>query len=354
MKFPESILIARTDRIGDVVLSLPVAAVIKKHSPSTRVAFLLSNYTRPLAEGNPYIDEIISLSGKNGKPRLLRNIKQLKKGWLFSGSRFGASIAAYPTFKIALILFLSGVGIRIGTAYRWYSFLFNRKIRDHRKFGERHELEFNIRLLRKLGIEEKINEKNALFGITPAPGIPEKVRTGLILLGISFSKPIVIVHPGSGGSSIDLPAGKLKRVLKLISGEEIDIIISGTRSEKELCSSLVVNKNIINRAGEYDLQELIALINMGDVIIANSTGPIHIAAALGKYVIGFYPKIAACSAQRWGPYTEKKLIFNPEIECSGCTRAQCARLNCMESISEDAIAAGIIKTLHKLESEKRS
>ena len=91
--------------------------------------------------------------------------------------------------------------------------------------------------------------------------------------------------------------------------------------------------NFINLAGKFDLSQLIAVINKSDLLIANSTGPIHIAAALGKNVIGFYPKIAACSPNRWGPYTNKKNIFMPEITCSNCTKKQCEKLNCMNSIN---------------------
>jgi ADP-heptose:LPS heptosyltransferase len=58
----------------------------------------------------------------------------------------------------------------------------------------------------------------------------------------------------------------------------------------------------------------------------------HIAAALGVYVIGFFPKILSCSQKRWGPYTEKKTIFTPTINCSNCTREQCKKLDCMNSI----------------------
>jgi ADP-heptose:LPS heptosyltransferase len=58
----------------------------------------------------------------------------------------------------------------------------------------------------------------------------------------------------------------------------------------------------------------------------------HIAAALGVHVIGFFPKILSCSQKRWGPYTEKKTIYVPSIDCSDCTRKQCEKLNCMNSI----------------------
>lgn len=126
MNPPKNILIVRTDRIGDVVLSLPMAAIVKKHYPECKVTFLLRQYTKPLAENNPFIDDVIILRESNGKPSVGQNVALLK-------NRFDACVVAYPTYAISLILFLSGIRTRIGTGYRWYSFLFNKKIYDHRK-----------------------------------------------------------------------------------------------------------------------------------------------------------------------------------------------------------------------------
>lgn len=349
MNFPKSVLIVRTDRIGDVILSLPLASTIKKHSPQTKVTFLVRNYTKPLTEKNKFIDETITLIEENGKTFLAANAARLK-------NRFDACIVAYPTFKIAFMLFLAGIKIRIGTGYRWYSFLFNKKVFDHRKYGERHELEYNVRLLSQLGITENVTEGNAVFGITPPHEATEKVKNDLKSFGISFAKPIVIVHPGSGGSSIDLPIHKMKQIIEVLCKENVETVITGSAEEKELCQSLVVNNSdgtIINTAGIYNLESLISLIDLSKIMIANSTGPIHIAAALGKYVVGFYPKIASCSPRRWGPYTNKKTIFLPSIECNNCTREQCKRLNCMESISVDDVMNAVRNILQKVSAEKQ-
>ncbi|MFB3056636.1 MAG: glycosyltransferase family 9 protein, partial [Ignavibacteriaceae bacterium] len=61
--------------------------------------------------------------------------------------------------------------------------------------------------------------------------------------------------------------------------------------------------------------------------------------------VGFYPKIRACSPERWGPFTEKKVIFTPELECNDCTREQCERLNCMNSIDIDSVTKEITKLI---------
>lgn len=346
MNQPKNILIVRTDRIGDVVLSLPLAAIIKKHFPECKVSFLLREYTKPLAVNNPNIDEVITIREVEWKSSIRENVELLKK-------KFDVCIVAYPTYSIALILFLTNIKTRIGTGYRWYSFLFNKKNYEHRKYGEFHELEYNVHLLRQLGIDEKVTEENVSYGITPSIQDEEEVKKDLNELGINFSKPIIIVHPGSGGSAVDLPISKMKEIVNNLSSENIEILITGTTAEKELCQSLVVNKSIINLAGKYNLSELIALINQCDVMIANSTGPIHIAAALGKNVVGFYPKFTAASAKRWGPYTIKKNVFTPDIDCTNCTHKQCEKLNCMDSIQSDKVAQTVKSILDKIAAEKK-
>ncbi len=324
---PENLLIVRTDRIGDVILSLPLAGIVKKHFPECKVTFLVRNYTKELVVNHPYIDNVLTLAEANGKVNISDNVKEIKK------YNFDSSIVVYPTFATSLIIFLSGIKKRIGTGYRWYSLLFNEKIYEHRKYAERHELEFNVNLLKKFNINEKVNPLNVKFDLTINPDSDEGIRKILDENNVDVSKPIIIFHPGSLGSSIDLPIENLKEIIQLVNNKTgFQIILTGSKSEKQLCNSLIISDKIKNFAGKFSLSELVCLINYCDVFVSNSTGPIHISAALNKYTIGFYPKMLACSAKRWGPYTEKSIVFTPEKECSDCDREQCAGNDCMSSI----------------------
>ena len=335
MRGPKNILVVRTDRIGDVVLTLPIANIIKKHFPDSRVSFLIREYTKSLCENNLFINEIITLDEADGKTKIFSNIRKIKK-------KFDTAIVAYPTFRIALILFLAGIKTRIGSGYRWYSFLFNKKIYEHRKISEHHELEYNIRLLKAIGVEEEVSPSTVLFNLHSSPLSRQFVEKELSSRSVNLLNKLIIIHPGSGGSSIDLPPDQMKRLVYLMAQElDVEILITGSKTEKELCESLVVNEKTKNLSGLFDLPELIALIEKSDLIIANSTGPIHIAAALGKYVIGFYPKIISCSDKRWGPYTNNKKIFSPTIDCNNCTRKTCEELDCMRSINIDDVLKSV-------------
>ena len=339
---PKNLLIVRTDRIGDVVLSLPLAKIIKKHFPECKITFLVRKYTKSLVENHPYIDNVIILKQKDGKIPVGDNIK------ILSYYGFDSCIVVYPTYVISLITYLSHIKNRIGTGYRWYSFLFNQKVYTHRKYAEKHELEFNVDLLQKFGIEEKIDYNNIDFDLYIDKKSETKVNEILKNNKIVKNKPVIIIHPGSGGSAIDLPIHKFDELIKMISAKfDVQMILTGSEDEKELCEELNSGEKVTNFSGELNLSELIAVINKSDIFISNSTGPIHIAAALGKYTIGFYPKILACSAKRWGPYSEKSAVFKPNIDCKNCTREQCEKLDCMSSINLNDVLVKI-ENIYKL------
>ena len=345
---PKNLLIIRTDRIGDVVLSLPLASIIKKHYPGCRITFLVREYTKALAADHPYIDEVLILQEKKKKILIRANVKTINK------YNFDSAVIVYPTLVTALIIFLSKIKYRIGTGYRWYSVLFNQKIYEHRKYAEKHELEYNVNLLSRFGIEEEVHPGGVNFNLSPHKSAEDVVAQILSRSEIKSEEPIIIIHPGSGGSSVDLPQSKFRSLVEKISSRLTEnIILTGSDREKYLCENLKIRPGILNLAGKLSLSEMIALIDKSSIFISNSTGPIHIAAALGKYTIGFYPRIPACSAERWGPYTDKKVIFSPKIECKDCSREQCDRLECMTSIEVTDIFYETEKIYKFIQDERR-
>lgn len=341
-KEPKNILIVRTDRIGDLILTLPLAGLIKKQYPNSKISFLVREYTKNIVSNHPFVDEVIVLKESNGIVPLFENVNIIKQ------KKFDNCIVVYPRFKVSLIVFLSGIKNRIGTGYRWYSFLFNQKVYEHRKNAERHELEYNVNLLEKLGIKNTIAEKNIIYDLNVDESSLQNVIKILIDEKFDLQKTIIILHPGSGGSSIDLPINKFAELVKKLDDDNYQIIISGSKNEIELCEKIKSSNKVKNFAGRFNLDELTALISKSAMFISNSTGPIHIAAALGKYTVGFYPKIVSCSQERWGPYTNKKLVYEPTIDCKNCTREQCEKLNCMDSIDITKVYSDIKNVLIKL------
>jgi len=186
---PKNILIVRTDRIGDLVLTLPLAGLIKKQFPNSKVSFLVRDYTKNIVNNHPFIDEVLVFKEVNGNSSLFSNINLIKQ------KNFDSCIVVYPRFKISLIVFLSRVKNRIGTGFRWYSFLFNQKVYEHRKNAERHELEYNINLLEKLGIKNSITDSNIIYDLKVEKSVlsndaqPDRERSAQLIVSWKTDEP---------------------------------------------------------------------------------------------------------------------------------------------------------------------
>ncbi len=321
----KKIVLVRYDRIGDVVLTLPMAEVLKSRG-DCELLFLGRDYTRVLAEASPYIDGFISWDElKDLSPFAIST--ELKK------FQFDEVYVVSPGFKIALALFLAGIKKRTGIGYRWYSFLFNNKVFEHRRTAQKNELEYNLSMLGWQG--EYHFPSNFFSGIS---------KFDRFLL--DTTKIITIIHPGSGGSAADLPLETFRELTsKLCKDGRFIVYLTGSKEEIKKCEIVKGDSDAKILAGDLSLTELISFIKEGDLFISNSTGPLHIAAAAGCFMVGFYPRVVQCSVERWGPYTDRKLIFKPEIECSDCTLKQCASLGCMSSISSENIFAAIDKKI---------
>lgn len=321
----KKIVLVRYDRIGDVILTLPMAEVLKQ-TDDCEIFFLGSDYTRVLADASPFVDGFISWDKlRDLSPFAIS--KELKK------YNFDEVFIVSPGFKIALALFLAGIKKRTGTGYRWYSFLFNKKIFEHRKTAQKNELEYNLSML---GWQGGYHFPSNFFA-----GIPKFTR-----LLPDKGKVVTIIHPGSGGSAADLPLTTFRELTsKLCKDGRFEVYLTGSKEETGKCEIVKGDSEARILAGELSLTELIAFIKETDLFISNSTGPLHIAAAAGSFTVGFYPRAVQCSVERWGPYTDRKLIFQPEKGCSDCTLKQCARLECMNTIDSENIFAAIDKKI---------
>ncbi|HTP14041.1 MAG TPA: glycosyltransferase family 9 protein, partial [Bacteroidota bacterium] len=275
-----------------MVLTLPVVDVLRKAYPASRISFLARTYTRDLLVDQEGIASVICYDDERLRAfgRMLSELRQL---------RFDLAVVAYPRFRIALLLWLAGVTIRLGTGYRWYSILFNKRVYEHRKTAEKHELDYNLSLLRHLGMEVPPSIRPALSISGRCVEAAEMERQRLQL---SEDKPVVILHPGSGGSARDWSPENFCTLAARLSGIGFQVVVTGARGEESLVGRVTNGlDNVKTSVGRLGLKELAAFIKKVALFISNSTGPLHIAAAVGTPVIGFYPPIIACSPGRWGP-----------------------------------------------------
>lgn len=293
------IAVVRTDRLGDMVLTLPMCAAIKRVCHEAELTLIARSYCSALLYKSPAIDiALFADEATGGVTELIQN------------GKFDAIFFPRPQFDEYLASFRARIPLRVGSGYRWYSFLINHKQFDHRKTAEFHEAEYNTRLVASI-LEQPV--ETSLVRPVVMPESKKTINSLLSSFGISSEKKIIVIHPGSGGSSHDwLPEnfGKLAQIISAQHG--FHVIITGVENEKELCQTVQkYSPTAINLCGKLSLADMIALLDISSLLVANSTGVLHIAAALGTPVVGLYPRSPAISARRWGPYSQNSIVVSP-------------------------------------------
>ncbi len=293
----KNILLVRIDRIGDVILSLPMLPLLRRRFPNATISVLMRRYTRELVDHHSCVDEVILYEHENRISSLLAILKKIRC------RRFDIAIIPYPRFRPALLVFFASIPIRVGSGYRWYSFLFNRRVFEHRKNAQRHEVVYNLNLLQPLGID---THERPEFEFSISASACDAVDSLLAGNSISHQDKFVILHPGSGGSARDWSAENFSRLgNELHRRLGVKALVTGGKGEEPLVQKVTdgMTPKPLAVVGRLSLMELGALIRRARVFVSNSTGPMHIAATVGTPVVAFFPPIVQCSRVRWGPYS---------------------------------------------------
>ncbi len=284
------ILIVRTDRIGDVLLTTPVSTALREAFPQAKISWLVRPYTAPLLEHNPDVDQI--LVDRGGSTSALAALIK-KEG-------FDTAIVAYPRWRTAWALWRAGVPVRIGPASKPYSALFTQRAWQHRSEGKKHEADYNLELLDALGVPFK--RYPTRFILTEEE--QQTARKTLESHRLHFSKPIAILHPGSGGSSARWPLTHFMELGDKLQMAGWDVVVTGGPGENY--QAVMIDQMhripVFIAAGSVSARELAALFSCVDLVVSNSTGPLHLAVALGVPTVSVYSPIPACHPTRWGPY----------------------------------------------------
>lgn len=280
---------------------------LKSKFPDVKIDILVQSRIYELVCDYPNINKVHSIEKVTSMT--VKNI--CKKG------NYDVGIAVFPTLNVALGMFLGGVKYRIGIAYRWYSFLFNLKHYQHRKDSIKHESSYNMDLLRELNI---VYDKEITINLQIKKEHLLSAMCKLKDIGVKIDERYIVVHIPSLGSAKVWKDENFKILLNMMLNNVnncYQLILTGTKEDKDQVKQIAQSLPENNRVFcvfNLNLKELAAVLNKATLFIGNSSGPIHIAAAVGVFVVGLYSPVKVECPLRWGPLTDKKMMFAPKYD----------------------------------------
>lgn len=339
----QTFLVSRTDAIGDVVLTLPVCGMLKRLFPGCQVVLIGRGYTAAVAAACPWVDDFLELDKRveTGELPVEPLLAQLRS------YAAAAIIHVFPNKLLARLAKQANISVRIGTRNRLFHWLTcNRLVSLRRRHSPLHEAQLNLQLLQPLGYTQKPSLPAVAELVRLAPAVPLRPQMQQLLAARQPGQLNIILHPHSQGSAREWGLSHYGHLVRLLHAAGHRVFITGTKDEgAKLTAANWLQEYqpclAANLTGEFTLPEFIAFIAAADGLVAGSTGPLHLAAALGRHALGLYPPIRPMHPGRWaplGPLAEYLVFDRPD--CQDC-RAQPALCTCIKAIAAAEVAARV-------------
>ena len=331
------ILIVRTDRIGDVLLSTPVIEALRRAYPCAYIAIMVNPYAADIVEGNPYLDEVIMCAkeaedrGILGTFRLARRLRR---------KRFDVCFVLHPTVRLHLLMYLAGIPRRIGYD-RKFGFLLTDKIVHDKQAGKKHESEYSLDVIRYLGIAATGNNPFMPIRKDSEAWAEREFKNA----GIGSDDKVLAVHPGASCRSKLWPEENFASVCDMLAqrvGFKV-VIVAGPK-DAGIAKNIVarMRHRAVNFAGKTSVSQLASLLKRCSLFISNDSGPVHIASALKIPVVVIFGRgQKGLSPLRWGPLGEKSRVLHKSAGCAECLAHNCKKeFACIRAVTpEDVIRA---------------
>ncbi|MBE0565407.1 MAG: glycosyltransferase family 9 protein, partial [Krumholzibacteria bacterium] len=286
----------RTDRLGDVVLSLPAVDLLAGARPDWELHLMVAPAAVPLVEGRPGLARVWTWRDDLEPPRRRALRQELR------AAGFGAAVLLQYRRELAALLKDAGIARRHGPLSHPSSwFLLNAGQRQARSRGDAHEADLGTELVARL----------AGVAATAAPLPRLHPRPEVLAEGRAFraerapdAATVAFVHPGSGGSALDWAPRRFAALASALAGRPgWRVFVTGAGRDAAAVAALRpgLDPRVEVLLDACDLRGLVGLLAAGDVFVGPSTGPLHMASALDLATVGLYPPVRTMAPVRWGP-----------------------------------------------------
>lgn len=303
MRSPRRILIVRTDRMGDLLMSLPVLSSIRKELPGARLTLFLREGLQPLLEKHPDVEELLTFNpaqdqGPLSALGLARRLRPF---------RFDAALVLHPSRMFHLACFLAGIPVRIGYRRKW-GFLLSRSIADTKGIRRLHEVEYNLELARLLGI--RAAEREIVLPLKPATQA-EAIRL-LKSMGAHPAPGPIAVHPWTSNPAKGWPIEYFRETARQLKTGGREVLWIGEPGAGISIPS--VPEGAVDLCRRVPLGLLSEILRLCRLLISNDSGPVHVAAAVGTPTIVVAPSEHAQQMERWRPLgSQHRILLSPTV-----------------------------------------
>lgn len=335
----ERIALLKLSSLGDIIHSLPVLSALRRRYPHAHITYIVNQAYAPLLEGHRDLDEILSFD-RRASHRGWGSAVRTWAGFLHDlrQRQFDLVIDLQGLLRSAVMTAATGAKRRVGlsTAREGATWTYT----DVVTVGDFHALHAVDRCW-LIAEAFAIGDLPKEFHIP----IPDEARCWADRITHEYPRPWLMLAPGARWMTKRwLPehfAALLHRVDKVFGGTVF--LVGG--SEEKATAKLFLREfsgSARDLTGRTTLPRLAALLERADVMLANDTGPLHLAAALRRPIVAPY----TCTSVRLnGPYGNQGGAVETAVRCQGSYRKHCSHLKCMSELTPERLWPALAEVL---------
>ena len=354
-------LAVRTDNLGDVLMTSPALRALKAHAPDAHVTLLTSPSGAAAARHCDAVDDIIVYaapwtrhpatglaSAVGQEAQAIAEDHALIHG--LSAQRFDAAVVftvcTQSPLPAALVCRLAGIPLRLAHCRENPYDLLTDWVPDRESVeaGMRHEVERQLALVAAVGLRPE--EDGLRFRVSAADR--DGARSQLAAAGVDPDLPFLVVHPGASAASRRYTAERFGEAADAIANATgWQLVFTGGTDEAALVARAMagMRARAVSLAGRLATGELGALIAKAGLLLANNTGPAHIAAAVGTPVVVLY----ALTNPQHTPWRVPSRVLSHDVPCRYCLRSTCPQGHheCLLAIPASQVVAAALDLIEE-------
>jgi lipopolysaccharide heptosyltransferase I len=325
------IALLKPSALGDIVHSLPVLTALRGRFPEAHITWVVNRGYEPLLRGHPDLDETLPFDrGAARSGPILGALNFARFLSHLRARRFDLVIDLQGLFRSALMTLATGAPRRVGlSSAREGATWFYTDVVRVADYNALHAVERYWLLAEALGA-----------GAGPVQfrvPLTEPARRWAAALLRDCPKPWLVFAVGSRWMTKRWPPqhfAELARRAQRDFGGTVLFIGGGDEVGLSRQTAFLLSGPVRDLTGATSLPQLTALLSLADAVVANDTGPLHLAAALGRPVVAPY---TCTQVGLTGPYGTFDGCVETSVWCRGSLRKHCDRLECMAELTPERL-----------------
>ena len=325
---PRRIALIKPSALGDVVHALPVLSALRFRWPNAHITWVINRAYEPLIVGHPDLDATLAFDrGALKRGPVVAALTSLRFMRRLRQAQFDLVVDLQGLLRTGLMAWATGASRRVGfTNAREGATRFYTDCVAVPDAEEIHAVDRYWRVVEALGAGGFEKKFIVPVGRRPQPQAVDRLP-----------RPMVVMAVGARWTTKRWPVANFAAVAQYaLSRHGGSVVFVGGREDRALSRQAArqLNMPATDLCGQTSLPELAAVLNLADVVVANDTGPLHLAAALGRPVVAPY----TCTlVRKHGPYGQFQRTASAEVPCHGSYLRTCDHMSCMPMLPPERI-----------------